>query len=216
MLDPAADFEGFDGLTPLVFSQRREDGLTNETRVASALRHQLTIKEAAASFGKYTTNDVTWNLPVAELKYRPTVGDKLVEEEDGCRITWTILQVDKATLRTRWRLTCRDLVLHHQLRDALTLLKPTNVTAADGGREPSFAPSQIAVPARFQLVRGEAVDRHGKRAHREEFRVYCGERVYATPQDRITDQRGYIYEFVSDEGMDLIDTLQTITAQRVS
>jgi hypothetical protein len=223
-LDLTADLELFDGLRRVVYHQLRTDGRVNECWIRHALRHQVGLREAAASGGRYTTQDVIFNVPESELSWSPGPGDKIREEEpSGQRRTWTILSVELASLRSRYRLTCRDLVLVNRLTDAITIWAPINVQDAAGSRVqdviqggplPGYSPVQEGVPALIQEVGGEGLNRHGRRVSRRRYKIHCGERVHVSPQDRIVDRNGTTYEFVSDEGMDMLDFLQVINAER--
>ena len=63
----------------------------------------MTLAEAEASQGRYTSANVVWHWPVALLIESPRLGDQVV---DAAGTVWTVLEVQQATVGTRWR--CLD------------------------------------------------------------------------------------------------------------
>ena len=79
-----------DGLEAVTLARRGSTPGGTPAPIAHALRRSVSIREAAASDGRYTTADVTWHLPVAELGQAPRLGN-LIRSGDGRQ--WTVLEV---------------------------------------------------------------------------------------------------------------------------
>jgi hypothetical protein len=95
--DPSTDLvDVADGLEAVTLIPRRA---SEGTTIAHALPRMVSLREAAASGGQYTQADVRWHLPVEEYATRPALGD-VIQDGDGTR--WTVLEVEKATMGTRW------------------------------------------------------------------------------------------------------------------
>ncbi|MGA2031671.1 MAG: hypothetical protein ABSG68_05405, partial [Thermoguttaceae bacterium] len=77
-----------DGRETVVLFPGEADADAAASVVLHALRRAVTTREAAASGGRYTTSDVTWHLPAAELSAPPQLAD-IIRDQDGCR--WTVL-----------------------------------------------------------------------------------------------------------------------------
>jgi hypothetical protein len=92
-----------DGLESITVEPQGSSAESPGAVVPHALRRAMTVQEAAASGGRYTTADVVWHLPVAELAQSPRPGDVIRDGDGG---SWLILEVARTTLRTRWRCTC--------------------------------------------------------------------------------------------------------------
>src|SRR3990167_4966959 len=123
----AGDYTLFDGLESVTIVK---PGTTSTTSVASALRRGGTTREAAASQGKYTTADVVWHLPKSLVTTQPALGDKVL---DSAAVYWTILDVTKATLGTRWKCVTRDVAGANRL-DCWVAIERGVTVKGRGGR----------------------------------------------------------------------------------
>lgn len=132
--------------------------------VQNAKRRALNHRELAASGGAYTGEDIVWLLPVLESQammdaYPPTPGF-IVEDNDLRR--WTILEVALNTWKTWWRCVTRNLVLAANLRDTVTIQRPT-ISVGDSGQPVYSWPPEdgeiIAeeIAARVQLTDGAPI-----------------------------------------------------------
>lgn len=114
-LDLDDDFEVFDNQESVKLTLAG----TSTTVVTCALRRQLSVREAAASGGAYTVRDVNFHIPRSGVcKSPPGVGSLLETESSEI---FTILQVDKATLKSRFKCTCREPILQSDLDEDLVI-----------------------------------------------------------------------------------------------
>jgi hypothetical protein len=142
-LDPSGDFPQAADATEAVTLRRRGTSPGSPgTVVPHALRRAVTTREAAQSHGRYTASDVTWHLPTGELPESPRLGDVIADGE-GRR--WTVLEVQLATLGTRWRCTARDLAIVYALDDTVTVLKASYAKGEGGAAEATWRPWKTGV-----------------------------------------------------------------------
>lgn len=81
--DPSTDFATVDGLAEVTL--RARNGA--ETTIEKSLRRAVSHKEAKASDGKYTTDDVVFHFAASEVAARPTLGSQIIDDAGR----WTIL-----------------------------------------------------------------------------------------------------------------------------
>ena len=139
MLDPSDDLTTVsDGLETVTLLRRGSTSGLAGTVIAHALRRAISAAEAAIvttgdvhknvpSDGQYAAAAVVWHLPVTELPMAPQLGDVIL---DGQGQRWTILEVKRTTLGTRWRCETRDVTVAFGLDDTISVLK---TVAGDGG-----------------------------------------------------------------------------------
>ena len=132
MFNPSTDLAVvLDGAEAVTLLCRGRDPGTPGVAIAHAFRRAMTTSEATvinqsdvrkymASDGQCTASDVVWHLPAAELPDAPALGDVIL---DAAGQRWTILEVKRVTLGSRWRCPARNLVVAHRLDDTLTILK---------------------------------------------------------------------------------------------
>lgn len=106
--NPTSDLAIADGIETVALVRRGDDPDAPGTVIQNVLRRAVTTREVAASDGRYTTSDVTWHIPAAELADPPQVGDML-RDSGGQR--WTVLEVAATALGSRWRCTARRLAV---------------------------------------------------------------------------------------------------------
>jgi hypothetical protein len=215
-----------DGAETVVFVQERRDLPDYRAEVASVLRRQVAAREAAASGGVYTTDDVRFHVPrellldAAGDRLAPKPGDAVLEGDDfsaGTYRRWTVLGVEKATLDTRWGLVCRELKVAFDLRDVVEIWSPANAQDAAAGRlaEP-YAARLTGLAARIQEVAADVVDERGKRGMRRRYEVYLERRVTVGNEEQLRDARtGAVYEVRGSREPDRIDRLMVIDCERV-
>lgn len=124
--DIANDFlEVADGLALVTL---RRPGSSTVTVVPEALRRALGTREAQASGGKYTSDDIVWHLPASYVvteeplttqSVTPHVGDKI---DDGDQL-FTILEVHRETFSSRWRCVTRDMAIAAGVNQEVTILR---------------------------------------------------------------------------------------------
>ncbi len=121
--DPSDDLlRVADGLETVTLRRRGSSPGGPGERIARALCRSVTTREAAASDGRYTTSDVVWRLPAADLPQPPRPGDVIA---GGDRRQWTVLETQRAGLNANWRCASRSLALVYGLDDAVSILQAT-------------------------------------------------------------------------------------------
>ncbi len=216
--DPAADFVGTtDGLEAVTLSRR---GTAAGTTVAHALRRAVTVREATLrnryhtrkkvpSGGGCTAGDVTWHLPVEELGGAPELGDVVV---DGTGDRWTILEVQLATLQTRWRCMARNLVVAHALDDTIVVLKATYAKGVGGAAEPTWRVWKTGVRARIQPAETDVVTELAARQTVGRYQIFIAEDLALDHTHRIQGPDGTLYRVNGSNGAERIGEVQTIDA----
>ena len=82
--DPSDDLaRTADGLEAVTLRRRGSTPGGPGTTIAHALRRSVSVREAAASAGRYTASNVSWHLPVAELDESPRLGDLIGGGEEA-------------------------------------------------------------------------------------------------------------------------------------
>lgn len=201
IFDPSTDFATVvDGLA--LVTLRARDG--SETPVAHALRRAVTVREAAASDGKYTASDVVFHLSAAETG-RPELGSLIVDALGQ----WTILEVALETLGARWRCICRDLAISAGLDTLVTIQKASYTKGAGGALEPIWSDLYTNERAKIQPVSAERLIDHQAVGQTEQALVFFTWPLPLTPQHRIVGPDGTTYRFLSWEDAQRIDALFT-------
>src|SRR5262245_48595537 len=105
----------------------------DEIDLFNVAKHAITLKEAAASNGAYTTSDAIFTLPgpAVDPDFPPAAGYKLV---DAAGVRWTVLETNQSDFDTVWKLTCRNLKLHFDLRDLIHYEEPVLAKDAAGAK----------------------------------------------------------------------------------
>lgn len=123
-VDLSTDYLAFDGMEAVTVTNpgvRSVDahGIASETGTTSAVvtnalrRARVDDPERAGRQrlsiygGEISVKETFWELPVVELPFEPIEGC-VIEQADGQK--WEGLRVNLATLKTRWRVHCRQLV----------------------------------------------------------------------------------------------------------
>jgi hypothetical protein len=221
--DPSADLAGAtDGLETVTFRRR---GSGDATVITHALRRAVTTREATIhnryhtrktevpTGGHYTDSDVIWHLPTEQLSDSPRLGDLIVDGE-GRR--WTILDVQAATLRTRWRCTTRDLAVAYALDDTVTILEATYAKGDGGAAEPTWRTWKAGVRARIQPAAVEiVVDNQAQQTIRR-YQIFVEEDIALDHNHSIQGPDGTIYKVRATLGGDRIGELQIIEAEAAS
>ena len=181
-----------------------------------AKRRAPTFKELTASGGVYTSQDLVWLLPKkivdAAGADRPKPSDVII---DGDGVRWTILEAPLNTLRSTYRCTARDIILAADLRDTLTIKRPTATTTDNaGGRAYSYASIYTSIACRFQEANAAIGNERGQRVTVKSYSVWVERRLYLTIEDQIVDGDGTIYEMKGWQDADRIDQLQRIDCER--
>lgn len=166
--DPTGDFALVtDGLTPITLRRRFT---LEEYAGIQALRRAVTIREAQASNGLYTTQDVRWHFETGAVNPAPSLGDVIYE--DGQDQLWTVLAVETATLRTRYACVCRNLAIVHHLDTLLTIKRPSYTKDSYGAETATLSLLHQSVSGRIQPERADELREEGRDQLDRVWRVF--------------------------------------------
>jgi len=185
--------------------------------VPTAKRRALTNRELLASGGVYTGQDLIWLLPqqVMTQGLTPKPADVVI---DGQGNRWTVLEVFWGKWKQTWRLTTRDLVLAHALRDKITIERATRVYDAAGVPAKLFPPDGGKVlyanlPARVQLQNESIVEERGIRGTQYNFTVVVDRELdLDVAEDRIVLEDDRILDITGYRNAHLITELPVVEA----
>jgi hypothetical protein len=210
-LDLSTDFvTAADGLESVTLRRRGQSPGGPGVVVSHALRKSITMREAAASGGRYTASDVVWHLPVAELPEAPRLGDVL-RDSSGRR--WTVLEVAHTVLGTRWRCASRNLAVVHALDDTITVLRAVYAKGDCGAAEAVWRPWKTGVRARIQPVAAEIAANHQARQTSTRFRIFVEDDLVLDHTHRIQGPDGTIYKVLATRAAERIGELCSIDAE---
>ena len=210
-LDPSTDFvQAADGLEAVTLRRRGSDLVSAGTAIAHALRRVVTTREAAASGGRVTASDVTWNLPAAELTEPPRLGDILC---DASGRRWTVLDVARTTLGSRWRCTSRNLAVVYGLDDTITVLRATYAKSDGGAMDPDWLPWKTGIRARIQPVAAQIHPQNQTRQTTTRFQIFIEETLMLNHAHRILGPDGTVYKIVGTTAAERIGELERIDAE---
>lgn len=212
--DPSDDFPAVaDGLTSVTLTR---PGSSASSQVTHALRCRVRTREAERTDrleGRYRASDVAWHLPVSELSVPPRLGDVIVDGE-GQR--WTVLDVQKTTLDSRWRCLCRNLAIVHGLDQYIDIEKATYTKGEGGAEVPTWQTWKTGLPARIQPVQGEVKDEHQRRVTAARFKVFVAQDVPVDHTHRIKGPDAAVYRVTGCRKADRLDALMEIDVVRLS
>jgi hypothetical protein len=197
--------------------------------VTVAKRRNLTARELAASGGVYRGDDQVYLLPDALMEgIIPKPADVIIELADGSAgaqpgTRWTVLDAARNKNRQTHRLTCRDLVLAFDLRDSITIERPSLSYDAAGVPVKAF-PSDTTnaggvvlysgLPARVQLITKDMAEQRGIRGLEGKYHVIVGQEVDVTQEDRVLLASGLYLDIVGYERAMRIDELPQLICER--
>lgn len=204
---PAADFADItDGLEAVTLSQRG----STDTAVTNALKRAITTREAAASQGRYTAADVRWHIPIEECVVTPAMGDVII---DGDSVRWTVLEVQKATLESRWACVCRDVAIVAGLDDTIIVDVATYTKGDGGAEEATWRVFQSGVRARIQPDRVEVRIENDARIASKRYLIYADAALDLDQTYRIKDREGNTYTILSITNAERVGEVMTIEAE---
>lgn len=217
--DPTSDFaDVVDGTQTVTLSRR---GSSSQTVVTHALRRAVDLQEARVrnlyntwkavpSEGRHTAADVTWHLPKEQLGESPRLGDLIV---DGSGRRWTVLDVQTATLKTRWQCFARELAVVYGLDDTVAILAAVYAKGDGGAAEPTWQTWKTGVRARIQPAEVDVDVEHQARRTSRRFQIFVEEDVALDHNHRIQGPDGTVYSVRGTSGTERIDQVQTIDAE---
>lgn len=212
--DPTNDYAVWDDPETITYTSHGTNPPGDQTfTIYPAFRFELRFREMAASGGVYTTKDRLFVLPdVVVRPYELKPADFFF---DFHNTRWTVLESQYNVQETVWDLTCRDLVLAHQLHDLITIKACVNTIDPTGSRVATFPTSTYAnIPARIQETSSRVADERGKRVTTRTYIVYLGQQVDVGQEDRMYDAAGNIYEIKGSLKVDLITDLPQLECER--
>lgn len=143
--------------------------------ITDAKSRSVSVREQAASFGRYQSGDVKWYLPVVQTVaagITPAIGWTVT---DGEGTVWTVLMVDKTVLGAVWKLTTRNLAI--ALGDTIDIEVPTVTPGVTGARENAWSVKYPGLVARMQPERQETFEGRGKRTTATKYLCYVSQPI---------------------------------------
>jgi len=218
MLDPSDDFVSVsDGAEAVTLLRRGSTSGVAGTGIAHALRRAITAGQAAiisrgdtrksvASSGQYMAADLVWHLPIAELTDTPRLGDVILDSDNQ---RWTILEVKRATLGSRWRCSTRNVVVAFGLDDTISVLKETGVPD-------TWRTWRTGVRARIQPIETKVDNDDESPSTTTRYRVFVEEELEVDHTCLIRGPNGTLYTINNAVGAERIGELQVIEVQVAS
>ena len=208
-----------DGLEAVTLLRRGSTSGIAGTAIAHALRRAISAAEAAIvttgdvhknvpSDGQYAAAAVVWHLPVTELPLAPQLGDVIL---DGQGQRWTILEVKRATLGTRWRCETGNVTVAFGLDDTISVLK-----TVPGGGGSTWRTWKTGVRARIQPVETKITTASGTSSTTTLYRVFVQENLELDHTCSLRGPDGTIYTITDVTGAERIGELQVIQVQVVN
>ncbi|MBN1590950.1 MAG: hypothetical protein JW888_15660 [Pirellulales bacterium] len=206
--DPTNDFAAVADLQQQVTLLR--PGTSDETHIAHAVRAAVRASEARSSGGKYTEDDVVWQLDAMETSTRPEPADVIVDAESQ---RWTILTARRTTTG-RWRCVCRNLAIAHGLDQYVDIEVAVYAKDAAGAEVAAWHPWRTGIRARIQPIRAAVEDDHQRRTFLRESKIFVADQLELDQTHRIRAPDGTLYRVAGCEKADRIDALMEINVIR--
>ena len=219
-LDMSQDYLVWDNTeTVAVYPAPRSDSLFFPVEYAK--RRALTIRELSASGGAYTSQDRVWLLPVETSQaltdaFPPTPGFVI---EDGQLGAWTVLDCSLNTWQTWWRCTTRNLVIAANLRDLISIQRPT-IEVGDSGQPVYLWPPNHGsyvvqdLPAKVQLTDSSPIVVNEVETAGRNYDVILSQQVDYRKDDRLV-WNGMAMEIKRLWNPNLIGELPRLMCERV-
>lgn len=208
-LDFSEDWEIWDNVEEVTYTSVTNSGDVEYT-VRRALKRAVSAREASMSRGAYRTDDVNWIVPRPEL---PTVKPQLrdrITDDDGT--VWTVLNFADMGLRASWRMTCRALSIVEQLRDTMTIERPTYIQDDSGARQAIWAAVYSDEPCRLQPQASQVSEERGLRGFKTSFTLFVSRELSITNEDRVL-VNGTYYEVRAYRQSERIDQLPQLDVE---
>lgn len=173
-----------------------------------AVRRAVTHREAAASGGRYLSSDVRFSIPTVLATTQPRPGD--VVTCDGVR--YTILEVAKATLGSRWACLTRSLAVTHRLDDRITIQRMTESVGLHGEPKLSYADWLVNLAASVQPIQSDTGENHEQRFTSTRYSVRLEQQLpeLDVSQYRVV-HKGKRHQVLSIRNPEQIDQLTELT-----
>lgn len=205
---PTTDFLSVtDGLAAVTLLRR---GSSTTTAIAHALRRAISKRELAASNGLYVAEDCRYHLSVSECAAAPRLGDVIL---DAAGTRWTILDVAKETMGTRWACNCRDVAAVHRLDCCVDILRATYAADDAGAAEPTWTVYRSGVRARIQPATTDMRIENEARIAAKGYTIYADTDADLDTTHRVRGPNGVMYKILRVTGAERIGELVTIEAE---
>ena len=201
-----------DGLEAVTYRRRGERSGSAGTAVEHALRRAVTMQEASASDGRYTTSDVVWHLSSAELPQSPRLGDMVC---DAAGQRWTILSAVCTMLGSRWKCVTRSLAIVFGLDDTISVLKAVPAPGGGGG-DRTWRPWKTGVRARIQPAATTVSVVGGVSQTTRRFQIFLAEPLGLDATHRILAADGGVYAILGETAAGRIGELAVVEAEKVA
>jgi len=187
-------------------------GSSGSISINGALRRAVNTREAAASNGHYQRGDTVWHLPADGLGVEPCLGCVLI---DNAGVRWTVLEVSRQTLGSRWRLITRAVEIRGGLDERITIQVAEWRAGRGGDARPTWKDWRCGVTARIQPEAAEvAVEAH-RRHTQTDYRIYLADNLELTRDHRIVAADGRIYAIDRVERAERLGELVVVHARRL-
>jgi hypothetical protein len=191
--------------------------------IPEALRRALSTREAQASAGKYTQDDVVWHLPAEyptdELDpptmqtVTPYVGDLI--RPDGTGQIFTILEKHLETFASRWRCVTRDLIVANELTQTVTILRRKTTRGAGAAADYTDREEvKTGFKARIQIDNTTRQVVHGRQTAITSARMFMSEAFPIDNSFVVLESNGTEWEVVSYFGPEEIGQLPVANLER--
>ena len=207
LFTPSTEFvDVVDGLEAVTL---KYPGASSTTAVSHAKRRQVSIREALASGGRYTTSDVAWHLPQSEATTQPKLGSKIV---DSSSVYWTVIVVDKATRGTRWRCMTRALAIVAGLDTTVRIQRATYTKGRAGAAKATWIEFAV-VKAKVQPEGGSATVQNAGRIFDRKFNIIIETDPGVDQHCRVIGADGATYKVLGLDSPNDITALPLIRAE---
>ncbi len=222
VFDTSEDCEIWDNQVSVTLTSTRLAGTLVDT-VAGALARQLTMQEKATSGGAYEGATLTWLLPRKNVQIGPLKQADVVEANEGPHVgrVFTALQADLGCEQAFWRMVCVDLSIVHDLRDRITIERPTISYDASGVAVLTFPPDggrevYRNLKAKVQLISEDRAEERLIEGFRGTHTVTVEKQIVLEPYDRIKwveAQTTYYLDTVALRNPSRLDELPVVDAR---
>jgi head-tail adaptor len=203
--DDLARIDGLEAITLFAPDADADSGLA----VPRALRRRPTRRELEASDGRYLADDVRWHLPAVDVPTPPLPGARIV---DAAGESWTVLEVERAALDTRWACWSRNLAIVGGLDQRVTLQRALWTKDTDGAPLATWRDVRVGLRARLQPIDGQTELDRDRPITRRRYRVTL-EQAVAVDQDCRILHEGHAYRVTGHEMPERIDRLMVVLVE---
>ncbi len=198
------DLKYADGLEDIRFHFA---GLSEVRQVPSALQRAVSVREAVASGGAYTTEDVQYLMLASAFDATPPGVGGLIERLDRSE-AWSVFGLDRIVHRTKYRAWCKRAVTLADLTDMLRIQSPSY--GRDSDLVATLTWSDIAGgPLRglIQEIDQSLTVEQDRRLVVVTHRIYCAAPRTVQAGHRVLDSDSMAYNILRVTGRDVLGSL---------